>query len=251
MSQNKIVSIQYLRGIAALGVVFFHYGLSLKVGRLLANGILFGRAGVHVFFLISGFIIIYALNNSGYKINRFFNFLLKRSVRIDPPYYVAILLTLLLFSLLAHIPAYRGKAIPFQTGRFIAHILYLVPFTKYAYYNIVFWTLCVEFQFYLLIGVFYFLWDNRYYKRVFLLLFSLTSFIPFINPHDLVFTYGPIFALGISLETLYRDKRLVNIALPVIMLVIIGIQFGIPILILLSLSFLAIFFLTLTIRESF
>ncbi len=54
MTNNKIVSIQYLRGIAALGVVVCHYGSNISS---LLN---FGQNGVFVFFLISGFVIVYS-----------------------------------------------------------------------------------------------------------------------------------------------------------------------------------------------
>src|SRR5471030_3192282 len=100
MSKDKIVSIQYLRGLAALGVVFCHYGSNLSS---IFN---FGQTGVFVFFLISGFIIVYSLIKSGYQPAQFFTFLLKRSIRIDPAYYITIFLTITLFYILSLIPSF-------------------------------------------------------------------------------------------------------------------------------------------------
>ena len=112
----------------------------------------------------------------------------------------------------------------------------------------VFWTLCVEFQFYLLIGVIYFLSDSPLYKFIFLVLFSLSSLIPFSNSYYLVLNYAAIFALGISLVTLYKNRNWQNIMLPVFFLILIAFKFGIPIFILLLLCSIAVFYFTLIIK---
>jgi exopolysaccharide production protein ExoZ len=226
MLKNKIASVQYLRGMAALGVVFCHYGSSLPSYPKLSLFFNYGQSGVFIFFLIRGFIIVYSLVKSNYKTEKFFKFLLKRSLRIDPSYIVVILLTLLLFDILPSISSFKGQRIVFIPGQFIAHLFYVIPFTKYSFYNHVFWTLSVEFQFYLLIGLLYFVSDNLIYKSMFLILFSLTSFIPFPNNNILVFHYAPIFALGISLLSFYFKKKLYNAVLPLLLLILIGYKFG-------------------------
>jgi peptidoglycan/LPS O-acetylase OafA/YrhL len=242
MPNDRIVSIQYLRGLAALGVVCFHFGNPLSP---IFN---FGQNGVHVFFLISGFIIVFSLLKSNYKPGMFFSFLLKRSARIDPPYYVTILLIFVLFKALTYIPGFKGSAVTFIPGEFLAHIFYYVPFTNYTYYSVVFWTLSVEFQFYTFIGILYFLSKNKYYKIAFLVLFSLSSLVPFSNPHDLVFTYAPIFSLGISLVTFYQNRDRLNLVLPALLLGLIAFKFGIPIFILMLVSSAAIFYFNQTIK---
>ncbi|EIR2665175.1 acyltransferase family protein [Escherichia coli] len=67
MAQLKLNSIQVMRGIAALMVVGFHYRTSLNgvyaqtnLGDLL---FLNGAFGVDLFFIISGFIIVYSTKN--------------------------------------------------------------------------------------------------------------------------------------------------------------------------------------------
>jgi len=246
MLKDKIVSIQYLRGLAAIGVVFCHYGSPLSP---IFN---FGQNGVFVFFLISGFIIVYSLIKSGYRPLQFFIFLLKRSIRIDPAYYVTILLTLTLFYILSLLPSFGGQfgghAIPFIPGQFIAHLFYAVPFTKYHFYDHVFWTLCVEFQFYLVIGLLYFLYDNTFYKLAFLISFCFSCLIPFSNPYYLVFSYAPIFALGISLVTFYQKRDWINCILPISFLIIIAFRFGLPVFVLLSFTCLIILYFNLVIK---
>lgn len=90
---NKINSIHYLRGLAALAVVFFHLRENLNhvyaqsnLGDLL---FLSGAGGVDIFFIISGFII--ALSTKTKTQNNTTNYFLKRFFRIYPPYITMLL----------------------------------------------------------------------------------------------------------------------------------------------------------------
>lgn len=83
---NMILSIHYLRGIAALLVVLFHFRDKLNnvytqkdLGDLLFGG---GLAGVDLFFLISGFIIVYSTKKK--EINNILFFFVRRAFRIYP-----------------------------------------------------------------------------------------------------------------------------------------------------------------------
>ena len=238
--QKKILSIQYLRGLAALGVVCCHYGSYLTLYPKLSALFSFGQTGVYVFFLISGFIIVYSLKKSNYEIKEFFRFLLKRSIRIDPAYISVILLTIIFF---ASVSLSKNEGVAFNLGQFCAHIFYVVPFTKYQFYNQVFWTLGVEFQFYLLIGLVYFLFKNRIYQTCFLIGFSLTCFIPLSNSYYLLTSYAPVFALGISLIPIFHKWSWQDIGLPTIILILIGFKFSWPILVLLSAASFAVLFI--------
>lgn len=148
-SYNKINSVTILRGIAALSVCFVHIGLVINfhVNRLVDYIIMNGQQGVPIFFVISGFIIPYSLYKKGYKLSDFFTFLIRRSVRIDPPYWCTVALLFIIgglpFSLL-------------NLNLVVLHLFYLVPFVKGAqWYSSIFWTLSIEFQFYILLGLFY------------------------------------------------------------------------------------------------
>ena len=247
--QKKILGVQYLRGLAALAVVFCHFGSSLSSYPKLSTIFNEGQSGIYVFFLISGFIIVYSLVKSDYKPQRFFTFLLKRSIRIDPTYWVAMLLTITVFKILSYIPSFKGSAIAFIPGQFIAHVFYVVPFTKYAFYNHVFWTLGVEFQFYLLIGLLYFLSKKPLYKSIFVIIFCLTYLIPLPNSYYLVFTYAPMFALGISLVNFYQNRNWVNSIVPAFVLLLIGVEFGVVTFILLLVSCIVILYFNRVIKS--
>ena len=225
---DKILSIQYLRGLAALGVVFCHFGLALTNYPALASAFGFGQIGVPVFFFISGFIIVYSLEKSGYKANQFFTFLVKRSIRIDPPYWVVIGLFIALGYFLNHLPSYKGAIFHFDFGQFAAHIFYAVPFTSYPFYNHILWTLCVEFQFYVLIGLLYFLSDSKIYRAIFLIAFGAINLFH-LGRDALILNYSAIFALGISFIMFCGNRTRLNAILPALFLCLVAFCHGITI----------------------
>lgn len=94
-----IKSIHYLRGLAALFVVFFHFRsylneptASIKWGDLLFDQ---GALGVDLFFIISGFIICYATQKK--PLRPLLDYSLKRVFRIYPLMIVSLLSFYLLF----------------------------------------------------------------------------------------------------------------------------------------------------------
>jgi peptidoglycan/LPS O-acetylase OafA/YrhL len=224
-----IPGIQHLRGLAALAVVLCHYGSDLQNYRQLSKVFNYGQLGVHVFFFISGYVIVYSLLKNSYQPKSFFTFLLKRSLRIDPPYYFIILLTLFSFWIFKFLPNFRGSGIPFIPGQMLAHIFYVVPFTKWPFYNHIFWTLCVEFQFYVIIGCLYFLNQSTLYRILFLLAFSLTAFIPSDNSFYLATNYAPIFAMGIACMHYFESKEKAFLLSMLFSLTLISVHFGLMI----------------------
>jgi peptidoglycan/LPS O-acetylase OafA/YrhL len=148
-SNNHLNSIVYLRAIAALLVCLIH--LNLITGFHATGGLQSiideGQLGVAIFFVISGFVLPYSLYKSGYLLAGFGRFLLGRIIRIDPPYWASIIVVFLVS--LQPISTINVKSI-------ILHITYLVPFIKGAkWFSDVYWTLSIEFQFYILIGLVY------------------------------------------------------------------------------------------------
>lgn len=85
-TKPTLVSIQYLRAIAAIGVVAYHASKALfnREGGLIPFEI--GAAGVDLFFVISGFIMSYAALDGCLSGDRF---LIKRLIRIFPLYFIA------------------------------------------------------------------------------------------------------------------------------------------------------------------
>jgi peptidoglycan/LPS O-acetylase OafA/YrhL len=126
--------------------VFMHMQYTAGLDKLHIGKVLhYGQQGVAVFFVISGFIIPYSLWNSNYERKNFFKYIFKRLVRIDPPYLMVLLICLLFGSIY--------NLYQFDFLKVIFHLAYLIPFSNYDWYQSVFWTLGLEFQFYILIGL--------------------------------------------------------------------------------------------------
>jgi peptidoglycan/LPS O-acetylase OafA/YrhL len=145
-----------LRGIAAMGVVLFH----LREGHhvpLLASALPtwaisvvdHGNLGVAVFFVLSGFVIAHSVYNERVTIPFAGRFMLRRSLRLDPPYWLAIALCLA-FAALSSFVIPQKHHLSLSFGQLIAHLFYLQEILGYPEINSVFWTLCLEVQFYLI-----------------------------------------------------------------------------------------------------
>lgn len=92
---RRLLGVEAVRGVAALLVVLFHAGTLLggprDYGRLAFGGaFVFGRAGVDVFFVLSGFIItlVHARDLSQPGPGRVEKFARKRLLRIYPSYWI-------------------------------------------------------------------------------------------------------------------------------------------------------------------
>src|SRR5947209_2252350 len=90
---DRVEVVDGLRGLASLAVCWYHlvYANHAFAGGGLVAAVLRDSArnawvGVEVFFVISGFVIPLALYRSGYTPRRFGTFMLKRIIRLDPPY---------------------------------------------------------------------------------------------------------------------------------------------------------------------
>jgi peptidoglycan/LPS O-acetylase OafA/YrhL len=78
----------------------------------------------------------------------FARFALRRSLRLDPPYWAAIAICIG-FSLLASAVVHGHPTETYSFGQVVAHLFYLQEILGFRHINLVFWTLCLEIQFYL------------------------------------------------------------------------------------------------------
>ncbi|MDI1232699.1 MAG: acyltransferase [bacterium] len=152
--KNKLGSLIILRGIAALLVCFCHFAKPLSVGYSYAGIFYFinayGKYGVEMFFVISGFVIPLSFDNGEYRIRDYFTFLYKRLIRLHPAYIATILLTLIITYL-----SFKQKQLPFpETFESVFNSLF---YFENLGLNVVFWTLRIEAEYYLFIGLFFIL----------------------------------------------------------------------------------------------
>ena len=73
-----------------------HYANAIRGDAAFEGWNVLGLYGVSVFFVISGFVIPYSLYRGGYRLPQYGKFVLKRIIRLDPPYLVTIILILAL-----------------------------------------------------------------------------------------------------------------------------------------------------------
>ncbi|QIX97137.1 acyltransferase [Cedecea sp. FDAARGOS_727] len=156
---KKLESLQALRGIAALLVMFFHYRFFLKEQQKISQSIwdaLFGWGiiGVDIFFLISGFIMVYTTQHYSKNLLSARRFLINRAIRIFPLYYAGLFIAFLL----------AGAMSTFHYPDKVQNLLSALTFTVYktsitphyiddgGMYNVR-WTLNYEVYFYIVFAL--------------------------------------------------------------------------------------------------
>ncbi|MGB3614655.1 MAG: acyltransferase [Elainellaceae cyanobacterium] len=139
---SRIRELDALRGLAALGVVFYHY--TTRYGEIYGHteGLPFsvpaGRYGVLLFFMISGFVILMSLERTQTALD----FLIKRLTRLYPTYWAAIAVTFIAVAAFG-LP---GREV---TGRIaLLNGLMFHPLFNLPDVDGVYWTLLVELIFY-------------------------------------------------------------------------------------------------------
>lgn len=156
-ASERIEVVDALRGLAALAVCWFHMTNGnpsfLEPGWVKTSGAA-GWLGVDVFFVLSGFVIPLSLRRGGFRPRADFGrFLAKRLVRLEPPYLASLALVLLLGWLSARASLFHGSPFTPSWQQVGAHLGYLNAFVGLPWLNPVYWTLAIEFQFYLFVAL--------------------------------------------------------------------------------------------------
>lgn len=213
--QGNIHSVQLLRGIAALMVVISHSVGSetyLPKAHYVRQLCSYGWSGVEMFFIISGFIIPYSMYKNHYKQSEFGSLMLRRIVRIEPPYLLSIAIFIVLNYLIYFTPIYRGSGTvaPMDWWNVLGHIGYVNAFTGKPWLTAVYWTLAVEFEYYIAISLLFplIVHTNNAIRRVThagllliaayaMMRYAVPANAPLYNGHLPVFL--PYFLMGIVL----------------------------------------------------
>jgi peptidoglycan/LPS O-acetylase OafA/YrhL len=220
------INLQIARGLAALAVFLFHTrGLLHESLPALERLVQFGDLGVPLFFVISGYVITASANATVASGGSAPEFLKRRFLRIFPPFWFSIAVIVALPYVLEAISMLKTGTYGWPSPRFLAlslaewvQVLSLTKifahggtglYAEFELINIVYWTLAIEFQFYLV--VFFALLFRRRFTAI-LLLTTLASIITIATPGvvngGVFLHFWPMFALGIVLWYLIR-KRLV------------------------------------------
>ena len=147
--RTELLSIQYLRGLAALSVLATH-ALQWPLPEINAGLLKTGRLGVDVFFVISGFIITTIAGDGRFDPKAF---LTRRAFRIVPAYWAA---TLLITILAVALPAQFRTTVPTVEG-LVKSLLFIPSLEPKAPLLLLGWTLNFEVFFYLVFASLFFL----------------------------------------------------------------------------------------------
>ena len=157
---QRYVFIDALRGVAALAVLLHHIMLPglTEIGLMTAairNNLpdfvysisSYGRCGVQIFFVLSGFVIAHSLRDNPLTFKSIGNFMIRRQIRLDLPYWFVLIAVLCLHLAELLVPALNTSPMP-APGTIFANFFYLQNILKVEPIVLVAWTLCIEIQFY-------------------------------------------------------------------------------------------------------
>lgn len=255
-NKERIYGIDGLRFIAAIFVVFFHYtyySLDKEVVlHFYDNGMSFitnmskyGFIGVELFFMISGFVILYSAKGKTWQ-----KFARSRFLRIYPMLWLAASITFICLVFLG------------ATNKEPSFLQYLTNLTlmhrfifNQPHLDGVYWTLTVELRFYLIIGVLiaFNLLTERNIKLL-MFLWAVTGLIYLsLGKNGNFITSGTYFAAGVSFYYIWSSgKTIYNIGYTLLLFVMSSISVVLShasenlsnsILVILMFSFFCIFYL--------
>jgi peptidoglycan/LPS O-acetylase OafA/YrhL len=153
-STHRFSFVDGLRGLAALGVAALHVtgGAATEISPTASAVVGCGYYGVLVFFVISGFVIAHSLSRTEMTTAAATRFLLRRVARLDPPYWASMALVVIVLG--ASVVVLPGKVFELPSpGLLLAHLLYLQYILGMESLCGVYWTLCLELQFYVLLAL--------------------------------------------------------------------------------------------------
>ena len=182
--RTTLNSIQALRAVAAVLVVVFHSLVHLDVRGLIADipyGLEVGRSGVDIFFVISGFIMVYVTRDAFGRRGASADFMIKRAIRIIPVYWFY---TFALAGLMLLAPGNvsGGKSVQLQ------HLVYSLAFISWPN-NVgdlkpvlqVGWTLNYEMYFYAVVATLL-VFSRRYFLSAMTAVFVSSAILGVLFP---------------------------------------------------------------------
>lgn len=203
----RLAQIDGLRGIAALMVVIFHY--TTVYPRFVADALPapfdfeIGSFGVHLFFIISGFVILMTLERRGAGIG----FVYSRFVRLYPVFWASVLLTSLVLSLSSVNGLSAPGVLPIAVNMTMAQ-----DYLKISAVDGVYWSLTYELGFYFLMFWVFRLSLQRHIELIaglWILGSATFALIGPVIPHPLhlvlvINSYGHLFAAGLLLYRVWQ-----------------------------------------------
>ena len=203
--RRRLEVLDVLRFTAALMVVLFHWGFNGinngKVDSFLFTSVaplaVYGYYGVHLFFLISGYVIAESARNRTAG-----QFVVTRGVRLFPAYWIGMIATT------AVVGFWGSDSLQVGAIQFFANLTMVPSLFGQSAIDGVYWTLTIELTFYFFVLVVLLLGFGRYLDTLFpawaILMFVVAIVAPSVSGSPYLGGYYAFFAAGAIMAMIRR-----------------------------------------------
>lgn len=216
------IVLECVRGLSALWVFLFHIADAFETSSPLIFTIAqYGYQGVPVFFVISGYCIYSAADNTFKKGQRPGAFLLRRLIRVMPPFWASIIVLIAL-------PFFIEAISSIKSGMYLApsprwsqftgvEWIQVLTLTRdffsnsddlnggFSPINTVYWSLAIELQLYFAMYIALYFGNNwRKFLVAILGVAAFIFFIPKLNINGLFLKFWPAFFFGLLLRWMHQ-----------------------------------------------
>lgn len=197
--KTRVFELDVLRFLAAFAVVLYHLTYRNINGQALFGDLdvitRFGFLGVNLFFMISGFVILWtAVGRTPVQ------FMISRFSRLYPIFWVAIAITLLGIWIM------QGET--FDLAQILANMTMVAGYLNQEYIDNVYWTLQVEIKFYVLVFILIMFKQVNNIERwliVWLIGCVASYYVPVLSIVT-IHPYGPYFISGATLYLVWKER---------------------------------------------
>ena len=219
MNNNRLLELDALRGLAALSVVFYHY--LYRYNDIYGHESLpvywasFGKFGVELFFMVSGFVIFWTLN----RVKRPLDFIVSRFSRLYPVYWLSVFITFMAIFFWG-LPGREVSVLEALANVLMFHEYFSIPHVDGVY-----WTLTIELTFYFWMFSFYLISKLDRVETIFsmVVIASVLNSLEIINTPNIIYKifimkHMSFFLAGISFYKIVNNQG--NIKVSVVALLI-------------------------------
>jgi peptidoglycan/LPS O-acetylase OafA/YrhL len=220
MSAKRVAILDSFRFLAIMSVMLFHFAYLWSnvypYGRFFGDTFAYGYYGVQFFFIISGFVICYTLENT----SGMASFWKNRLIRLLPPMIVCSLITFLVFTAFDN-----NNFLPnsHEAKNFLPSLTFIHPGiwtmlvrqrVNFCYIDYGYWSLWVEVQFYIVASAIFFANPGAFFRKLIMLalVINALNWIPTGFMLDPAGYHLPHF-LQISLPKIYFFTRMFDLKL--------------------------------------